>query len=166
MFLYIEWFLGSNYDILFYFQPYLTLFCGLKKKRFRFILLHQSPWFLTLFYIVFLILSRWLWNTFIWKKMWKVPLIVQGPTINWFQWKLTTKLEFWRWDQRFLFSSKVGKILKVCLDSISSPSVKIQIIGRKVCLRCKGKTLLGIVNKILKRKSLFCRITSSKLSRQ
>ena len=47
---------------------------------------------------------------------------------------------------------KVEKILKGSLDSISSPlhSVKIQIVGRKVCLRCKGKILLGIVNKLLK----------------
>ena len=29
-----------------------------------------------------------------------------------------------------------------------SPSVKIQIMGGKVCFRCKGKTLLGIVNKL------------------
>ena len=43
------------------------------------------------------------------------------------------------------------------LDMIPSPSpsVKIQIIGGKVCLRCKGKTLLGIVNKLLKTKSLL-----------
>ena len=42
--------------------------------------------------------------------------------------------------------SKVEKIVKDSLDSISppSPSVKIQIMGGKVCLRCKGKTLLGI----------------------
>jgi hypothetical protein len=26
--------------------------------------------------------------------------------------------------------------------------VKIQIMGGKVCLRCKGKTLVGIVNKL------------------
>ena len=45
---------------------------------------------------------------------------------------------------------KVEKILKGSLDSIPSPSpsVKIQIIGRKVCLRCKGKTLLRDVNKL------------------
>ena len=45
------------------------------------------------------------------------------------------------------FLVKVKKILKGSLDLISSPSpsVKIQIIGGKVCLRCKGKTLLGIV---------------------
>ena len=38
-------------------------------------------------------------------------------------------------------------ILKDNLDSIPSPlpSVKIQIMGSKVCLRCKGKTLVGIV---------------------
>ena len=36
--------------------------------------------------------------------------------------------------------SKVEKILKGCLDSIPSPSpsVKIQIMGGKACLRCKG----------------------------
>ena len=70
--------------------------------------------------------------------------------------------------------SKVEKILKGSLDLIPSPSpsVKIQIMGRKVCLRCKGKTLLGIVNKLLFSKvcwhhpAMFCLITSSKLSRQ
>ena len=45
---------------------------------------------------------------------------------------------------------KVEKILKGSLDS-----VKIQIMGGKVCLRCKGKTLLGVVNKLLKTKSLL-----------
>jgi len=37
---------------------------------------------------------------------------------------------------------KVEEILKGSLGSISSPSpsVKIQIMGGKVCLRCKGKT--------------------------
>ena len=45
---------------------------------------------------------------------------------------------------------KVEKILKGSLDLIPSPStsVKIQIMGGKVCLRYKGKTLLGIVNKL------------------
>ena len=54
-------------------------------------------------------------------------------------------------------SDKVEKILKGSLDSIPSPStsVKIQIMGGKVCLRCKGKTLLGVVNKLLKTKSLL-----------
>ena len=43
---------------------------------------------------------------------------------------------------------KVEKILKCNLDSILLPwtSVKIQIMGGKVCLRRKGKTLLGIVS--------------------
>ena len=47
---------------------------------------------------------------------------------------------------------KVENILKGSLDLIPSPlpSVKIQIMGGKVCLRCKGKTLLGVVNKLLK----------------
>ena len=41
---------------------------------------------------------------------------------------------------------KGEKILKGSLDSISSPSpsLKIQIMEGKVCLTCKGKTLLGI----------------------
>ena len=35
-----------------------------------------------------------------------------------------------------------------------SPSVKIQIMGGKVCLRCKGKILLGVVNKLLSAESV------------
>ena len=52
--------------------------------------------------------------------------------------------------------NKVEKISKGSLDSIPSPppSVKIQMMRGKVCLRCKGKTLLGIVNKLLKTKTL------------
>jgi hypothetical protein len=51
----------------------------------------------------------------------------------------------------------VENFLKGSLDSIPSPSpsVKIQIIGGKVSLRCKGKKLLGVVNKLLKTKSLL-----------
>ena len=54
-------------------------------------------------------------------------------------------------------TSKVEKILKGSLDLIPSPSpsVKIQIMGGKVCLRCKGKKLLGVVNNFLKIKSLL-----------
>ena len=52
---------------------------------------------------------------------------------------------------------KVENILKGSLDSIPSPSpsVKIQIMGGKVCLRRKVKTLLGIVNKLFVFKSLL-----------
>ena len=52
---------------------------------------------------------------------------------------------------------KIEKLLKGSLDLIPSPSpsVNIQIMGGKVCLRCKGKTLLGVVNKLLKTKSLL-----------
>ena len=55
------------------------------------------------------------------------------------------------------FFVKAEKMLKGRLDSIQSPSpsVKIQIMGGKVCLRCKGKTLLGVVNKLSKIKSLL-----------
>ena len=66
---------------------------------------------------------------------------------------------------------KLENILKDSLDSIPSPSpsVKIQILGGKVCLGCKGKTLLGIANKLYKTKSLLTSpsnvlpLTSSKL---
>ena len=53
--------------------------------------------------------------------------------------------------------SKIEKILKGSKDSSPSPlpSLKIQIMGRKVCLRCKSKTLLGIVNKLFVFKSLL-----------
>ena len=52
---------------------------------------------------------------------------------------------------------KVEKILKGSLDSISSPShsAKIQIMGGKVFLKFRGKTLLGDVNKLLVFKSLL-----------
>ena len=52
---------------------------------------------------------------------------------------------------------KVKKILEDSLDSIPSPSpsVKIQIMDGKVGLRCKGKTLMGIVNKLFCTKSLL-----------
>jgi hypothetical protein len=54
-------------------------------------------------------------------------------------------------------SFKVEKILRGILDLIPSylPSVKNQSIGEKVFLRCKGKTLLDIVNKLWKTKSLL-----------
>ena len=66
------------------------------------------------------------------------------------------KMSFHHW-QHFSCLSKVEKILKGSLESIPSPSpsVKIQIMSGKVCLRCEGKTLLGIVNKFLKTKSLL-----------
>ena len=77
------------------------------------------------------------------------------------------------WCGHNLISVKVEKILKGSLDSIPSPSslVKIQIMGGKVCWRCKGKTLLGNVKKVLKTKcwhhpTVFFLITSSKLSCQ
>ena len=52
---------------------------------------------------------------------------------------------------------KDENILKGSLDSIPTPSpiVKIQSTGGKVCLRCKGETLHGIVNKLFKTKSLL-----------
>ena len=54
-------------------------------------------------------------------------------------------------------NGKVEKILKGSLDLIPSPSpyVKIQIMCGKVCLKCGGIRLLGVVNKLLKSKSLL-----------
>ena len=54
--------------------------------------------------------------------------------------------------------AKVEKILEDSLDSISksSPSVKIQIIGGKVSMMCKGKTLLGDVSKLFVSFSKVC----------
>ena len=59
--------------------------------------------------------------------------------------------------ERSLKINKVEKILRGSLDSITSPStsVKIQSMGGKICLRSKGKTLLGIVNELLHTKSLL-----------
>ena len=47
---------------------------------------------------------------------------------------------------------KVEKILKGSLNSIPSPLVKIQIIGGKIRLSSKGKTLLDVVNKVENKK--------------
>jgi len=51
-------------------------------------------------------------------------------------------------------SGKVENILKGSLDSIPSPSssVKIQIMGGKVCLRCKGKYCWPLSKRHLKTK--------------
>ena len=65
-------------------------------------------------------------------------------------------LGWWRRDN-FHYWFKVEKILKGSLNLIPSPSPswKIQIMGGKVCLKCEGKTLLCVVNKLLKMKSLL-----------
>ena len=52
-------------------------------------------------------------------------------------------------------TGKVEKILNGSPNSISSPPLKIQNMDGKVCLRCKDKTLLGVVNKLLKVKNLL-----------
>ena len=65
------------------------------------------------------------------------------------------------------FFHKVKKIQEECLDLISSPSpsAKIQIIGGKIWLRCKGITLLGLSTNFWKQKvcwhspAMFCLIT-------
>ena len=68
---------------------------------------------------------------------------------------------------------KVEKILKGCQNSISSPSpsLKIQIIGEKVCFKCKGKywwvlsTNFWIQKVCWQCPAMFCLYTSRKLSR-
>ena len=57
----------------------------------------------------------------------------------------------------FARQCKVENILKVSLDLTPSPtpSVKFQIMGGKGSLRCKVKTSLGVVNKLLKTMSLL-----------
>ena len=72
---------------------------------------------------------------------------------------------------RFSCFLKVEKILEGSLDSILSPSVKNKILGGIASLKCKGKTFLGIGNKLLKKKvcwhhpAMVCLYTWSKLSR-
>ena len=53
--------------------------------------------------------------------------------------------------------SKIEKFLKGSLDLIPSvsPSVTIQIFGGKICFDYQGKTLLGVVNKLLITKRLL-----------
>ena len=55
------------------------------------------------------------------------------------------------WKKRSWGKIKVEKISKGSLDSISSPSpsLKIQIMGGKVSLRCKGKTSFVLLNTVL-----------------
>ena len=68
----------------------------------------------------------------------------------------------------FKISIKVEKILQGSLDSIlsPSPSVKIQIMGGKICLRCRGKTMLGICfQKFVDNAQQCFAFTPSKLSR-
>ena len=70
-----------------------------------------------------------------------------------------------------IYIGKVENIWKGSLDWIPSisPSVKIQIMGGKVCLRCKGKSLLTMSSKqkiCWHHLAMFCLITSSKLSCQ
>ena len=90
------------------------------------------------------------WASSIWNS--KTEIILQKPRnyIKLIYSKKNTKS--WR-----TLIHKVEKILKGSLDSIPSPPpfVKIQIRGGKVWLRCKGKTLLGFINKLLKTKSLL-----------
>ena len=56
---------------------------------------------------------------------------------------------------KIIKNAKEDFFKKGSLDLIPSPSpsVKIQFMGGKVCLRCKGKPLLGVVNKLFVFKS-------------
>ena len=78
--------------------------------------------------------------------------------VTWMQ-KLGCTHWFWFFEYKPMstLSGKVENISKGSLDLIPSPSplVKIQIMSGKVCLSCKGETMLGIVNKLLKTISLL-----------
>ena len=67
----------------------------------------------------------------------------------------SSKYEKVNYHSRIGTQVKVEKSLKGSLDLIPSASVKIQTTGGNVCLRFIGKTLLGIVNNLLKAKSLL-----------
>ena len=68
-----------------------------------------------------------------------------------------TKDKSWAIRKTSILIDELGNILKGSLDSIPSPSpyMKIQIMGGKVYLQCKGKTLLGDVNKLFVFKCLL-----------
>ena len=66
-----------------------------------------------------------------------------------------SRAEILQLTMKFSVRIKVEKILKGSLNSIPSPSVKIQIMGGNVWLSCKGKALFGIVDNFLKIKSLL-----------
>ena len=87
----------------------------------------------------------WWWLLFCWFLDWRLFLWPRFSkefyrTCN--VWALALGFQLYLWV-------KVENISKGSLDSnpSPSPSVKIQIMDRKGCLRCKGKTLLGDVNK-------------------
>ena len=88
------------------------------------------------------------------------------PILNYRTFLLVVELKLRPCENSQVDFCKIEKILKGSLDSIPSPSMKIQIMGGKFCTRCKGKTLLGIVNKVFKPKkcwhqpAMFCFITS------
>ena len=80
---------------------------------------------------------------------------------------ILTKFEFW--ETIFIMKKTIFMFLKVILIQIldrlesffkdnldvipsTPPSVKIQIMGGKVCLRRRGKKLLGAIKKLLKTK--------------
>ena len=73
------------------------------------------------------------------------------PVVLWFSAKFSVASKWNDWKTW-------GKVKEIySLDSIPSPSpsVKIQIIGGKVGLKCKGKTWLAIVNIFFCTKSLL-----------
>ena len=68
----------------------------------------------------------------------------QAETLRYQTKELETEMDQCQSQLKASFFKKIA-----CIRSQApSPSVKIQIMGGKVCFRCKGKTLLGIVNKL------------------
>ena len=103
---------------------------------------------------LFLIFNSIGWWRLEQKKFLKESTIWKGNTTAYtnFQEKfLDAKFEVCTINNQY----KVEKILKDSLNSFSSHSLKIQIMDGRVCLRCEGKTLHGVVNKLLTIKSFL-----------
>ena len=69
-----------------------------------------------------------------------------GKPVSQCSWKTYSLADLSTKRPRLNFLFKVENILKGSLYLIPSPSLKIQIMGRKVYLRCKSKTLLDVLN--------------------
>ena len=103
------------------------------------------------------------WNLFI-KPFWTKSHMQCAPfrAKSWLELESCSGSTIWErkrcWESlkiRYVFRFvKVEKILEGSQDSIPSFSflVKFQIMSRKICLSCKGKTLLGIVANFWKQK--------------
>ena len=95
------------------------------------LLLLESPYTLALHWTTCGVLAS------LFKRLSSVSAFLAASTVT-----MTAFWDFYpkSFFQQISFLGKVENILKGSLDSISSPSLKIQIMGGKVCWRCKGIT--------------------------